>query len=167
MSFYLVLLTQVMRPGLESLYFLLATWLATCPNDLRLDLDLQQNTCDLTCTCDRILVTWLGVICSQMTCYVFFKSRNYVNISRFKSAAKQAQAPALACIHKHDRARRSWCVPNTVRHAHTQLFNQCYNKYCLWSRIECSGTLARTHINYTHKRESSFQQSNLYDLNIA
>ena len=61
------LLTRVMRLGLESrlesLFFLhvLATWLATCPNDLRLDLDLQQNTCDLTCTCNKILATWLGL----------------------------------------------------------------------------------------------------------
>ena len=106
------LLTRVVRLGLESLFFLLATWLATCRNDLRLDLDLQQNTCDLL----------------QITCYLF-KSRNCINISRNLRAPWSASSSFRAFNSMHgytnmialaDSTRL--CVPDVVQRARTQLF---------------------------------------------
>ena len=74
----------------------LATWLVlTCTTKyLRLDLYSRQNTCDLTKSW-----TWSKWLAS------FFKSHNYVNILRIESAAKRAQAPALACIRKQTWSR--------------------------------------------------------------
>ena len=62
----------------------LATWLGLATKYLRLDLYLWQNTCDSTWTWSKWLAT-------------FFKSHNYVNISRIEIAPQSnwAQGPAL------------------------------------------------------------------------
>ena len=98
----------------------LATWLGLATKYLRLDLYLRQNTWDLTWTWSKWLAT-------------FFKSRNFVNISRIESATKQAwaQSPALACMYTNmialaDSTHAGAC-PTCIWRAHTQLFNQWYN----------------------------------------
>ena len=58
------LLTRAMRLGIESLFFLLAIWLAVH----------ARMTCDLTWTCNKILVTWLGLGANEQGKFIPFSS---------------------------------------------------------------------------------------------